>query len=107
MSGMQQAVAAGRSRPVPSLRRSQGRLTADSFCVHRIIEDPEWSLAAVPRLTELCLQHIAHNFTRKREGELLPRGVWEQRASKAQRQPEGTVWYPAQRSSGGNTSPGS
>nr|XP_013026480.2 dynein regulatory complex subunit 5 isoform X2 [Anser cygnoides]XP_047936086.1 dynein regulatory complex subunit 5 isoform X2 [Anser cygnoides]XP_047936087.1 dynein regulatory complex subunit 5 isoform X2 [Anser cygnoides] len=60
---MQQAVAAGRSRPVPSLRRSQGRLTAESFCVHRIIEDPEWSLAAVPRLTELCLQHIVHNFT--------------------------------------------
>ncbi|NXD69188.1 DRC5 protein, partial [Eolophus roseicapillus] len=25
-------------------------------------EDPEWSLATVPRLTELCLQHIIHNF---------------------------------------------
>ncbi|XP_071891800.1 dynein regulatory complex subunit 5 isoform X2 [Anas platyrhynchos] len=58
---MQQA--AGRSRPVPSLRRSQSRLTADSYCIHRIIEDPEWSLAAVPQLTELCLQHIVHNFT--------------------------------------------
>lgn len=70
VSRMQQA--AGRSRPVPSLRRSQSRLTADSYCIHRIIEDPEWSLAAVPQLTELCLQHIVHNFTRKRDGELLP-----------------------------------
>ncbi|NXN91563.1 DRC5 protein, partial [Rhinopomastus cyanomelas] len=27
-----------------------------------IIEDPEWCLATVPHLTELCLQHIIHNF---------------------------------------------
>ncbi|KGL76825.1 T-complex-associated testis-expressed protein 1, partial [Tinamus guttatus] len=27
-----------------------------------IAEDPEWSLAIVPQLTELCLQHIIHNF---------------------------------------------
>ncbi|NWV00609.1 DRC5 protein, partial [Upupa epops] len=32
------------------------------YSTHRIIEDPEWSLATVPRLTELCLQHIIHNF---------------------------------------------
>lgn len=95
MSRMQQA--AGRSRPVPSLRRSQSRLTADSYCIHRIIEDPEWSLAAVPQLTELCLQHIVHNFTRKRDGELLP-GVCGSRGPA--RQPKCTVWHPAQRSSG-------
>ncbi|KFV48558.1 T-complex-associated testis-expressed protein 1, partial [Tyto alba] len=27
-----------------------------------VIEDPEWSLATVPHLTELCLQHIIDNF---------------------------------------------
>ncbi|KFU99940.1 T-complex-associated testis-expressed protein 1, partial [Pterocles gutturalis] len=32
------------------------------YCTHRVIEDPEWCLATVPHLTELCLQHIAHNF---------------------------------------------
>ncbi|KFV98288.1 T-complex-associated testis-expressed protein 1, partial [Eurypyga helias] len=29
---------------------------------HRVIEDPKWSLVTVPHLTELCLQHIVHNF---------------------------------------------
>ncbi|NXL93679.1 DRC5 protein, partial [Alectura lathami] len=28
-----------------------------------IIEDPEWCLVAVPRLTDLCLQHIVQNFS--------------------------------------------
>ncbi|NWV06097.1 DRC5 protein, partial [Ptilonorhynchus violaceus] len=27
-----------------------------------ITEDPSWSLVTVPHLTELCLQHIVHNF---------------------------------------------
>ncbi|NWI90037.1 DRC5 protein, partial [Pitta sordida] len=27
-----------------------------------ITEDPSWSLITVPHLTELCLQHIVHNF---------------------------------------------
>ncbi|KFP85674.1 T-complex-associated testis-expressed protein 1, partial [Acanthisitta chloris] len=27
-----------------------------------ITEDPKWSLTTVPHLTELCLQHIIHNF---------------------------------------------
>lgn len=27
-----------------------------------IAEDPEWSLAIVPLLTELCIQHIVQNF---------------------------------------------
>ncbi|KFP89363.1 T-complex-associated testis-expressed protein 1, partial [Apaloderma vittatum] len=29
---------------------------------HRVIEDPKWSLVTVPHLSELCLQHIIHNF---------------------------------------------
>ncbi|NXQ52387.1 DRC5 protein, partial [Anthoscopus minutus] len=34
-----------------------------SFYTHRCItEDPSWSLVTVPHLTELCLQHIVHNF---------------------------------------------
>ena len=27
-----------------------------------IAEDPEWSLATVPLLTDLCIKHIVHNF---------------------------------------------
>ncbi|XP_030355234.1 dynein regulatory complex subunit 5 [Strigops habroptila] len=59
---MQQPVAGDRSTAVPSLHPSKASLTADLYCAHRLIEDPEWSLATVPRLTELCLQHIVHNF---------------------------------------------
>ncbi|KFQ25694.1 T-complex-associated testis-expressed protein 1, partial [Merops nubicus] len=33
-----------------------------SYCTHRLLEDPKWSLATVPHLTELCLQNIVHNF---------------------------------------------
>ncbi|NXY84465.1 DRC5 protein, partial [Alcedo cyanopectus] len=33
-----------------------------SHCTQRIIEDPKWSLTTVPHLTELCIQHIVHNF---------------------------------------------
>ncbi|NWV93021.1 DRC5 protein, partial [Machaerirhynchus nigripectus] len=34
-----------------------------SFYTRRCItEDPSWSLVTVPHLTELCLQHIVHNF---------------------------------------------
>ncbi|NWW87684.1 DRC5 protein, partial [Rhynochetos jubatus] len=33
-----------------------------SYYTHRVIQDPEWSLVTVPHLTELCLQHIIHNF---------------------------------------------
>lgn len=68
---MQQAVGDG-GRAVPSLRASQSRLMADSFCVHRIIEDPEWCLIAVPPLTELCLQHIVQNFTNNPVLDRLP-----------------------------------
>ncbi|NWV25812.1 DRC5 protein, partial [Origma solitaria] len=34
-----------------------------SFYTRRCLtEDPSWSLITVPHLTELCLQHIVHNF---------------------------------------------
>lgn len=67
LSRMQQPVAGDRSTAFPSLYPSQAGLAADSYCTHRVIEDPEWSLATVPHLTELCLQHIVHNFESKRE----------------------------------------
>ncbi|KAM9018971.1 dynein regulatory complex subunit 5 isoform 1-T4 [Ara ararauna] len=59
---MQQPVAGDRSTAVPSQHPLKPSLAADSHCAHRLIEDPEWSLATVPCLTELCLQHIVHNF---------------------------------------------
>ncbi|NXG19783.1 DRC5 protein, partial [Grallaria varia] len=38
-----------------------------------ITEDPSWSLVTVPHLTELCLQHIVHNFEKNPIlGHLLP-----------------------------------
>ncbi|XP_042750938.1 dynein regulatory complex subunit 5 [Lagopus leucura] len=68
---MQQA-AGGRGRAIPSLRPSQSRLMADSYCMHRIVEDPEWCLITVPPLTELCLQHIVQNFTNNPVLDRLP-----------------------------------
>ncbi|XP_054255078.1 dynein regulatory complex subunit 5 [Indicator indicator] len=59
---MQRPVAGDRSTAIPSRYPSQAGLTPGSYYTHRIIEDPEWSLATVPHLTELCLQHIADNF---------------------------------------------
>lgn len=64
---MQQPAAGDRSTAVPSLYPSQASLTAVSYYTYRVIEDPEWSLATVPHLTELCLQHIVHNFESKHE----------------------------------------
>ncbi|XP_013799260.1 dynein regulatory complex subunit 5 [Apteryx mantelli] len=59
---MQEPVAGDVSTALPSFP-SQASLAADSYCIQRIIaEDPEWSLAIVPQLTELCLQHIIRNF---------------------------------------------
>ncbi|XP_041951538.1 dynein regulatory complex subunit 5 isoform X1 [Alosa sapidissima] len=44
----------------PVIRRN---LAADPRKMRRIIaEDPEWSLAVVPLLTNLCLEHIVSNF---------------------------------------------
>ncbi|NXS97264.1 DRC5 protein, partial [Jacana jacana] len=37
-----------------------------------LIEDPEWSLATVPHLTELCIQHIVHNFEKNPILDRLP-----------------------------------
>ncbi|XP_062406738.1 dynein regulatory complex subunit 5 [Sardina pilchardus] len=47
----------------PVMRRN---LAADARKMRRIIaEDPEWSLAVVPLLTNLCLEHIVSNFEAK------------------------------------------
>ncbi|XP_074945263.1 dynein regulatory complex subunit 5 [Phalacrocorax aristotelis] len=59
---MQQPAARGRSTATPSLYPFQDRFAAGLNYTHRIIEDPEWTLATVPHLTELCLQNIVHNF---------------------------------------------
>lgn len=54
------------SRPsiIPPPSKSKGWSTgASGGRMRRIIaEDPEWSLAIVPLLTELCIQHIVENF---------------------------------------------
>ncbi|NXI73441.1 DRC5 protein, partial [Anseranas semipalmata] len=51
-----------------------------------ILEDPEWCLAAVPPLTELCLQHIVHNFT---ENPILDRLLPEHKRKVLDRLPTG------------------
>ncbi|XP_043859345.1 dynein regulatory complex subunit 5 [Dromiciops gliroides] len=48
--------------PPPS-KMAGSNPAANTRRMRRIIsEDPEWSLTIVPRLTELCLQHIVSNF---------------------------------------------
>ncbi|XP_054136207.1 dynein regulatory complex subunit 5 [Melozone crissalis] len=60
---MQQPEAGDKSRSLPSPCPPQASLTDVSFYTRRCItEDLSWSLVTVPPLTELCLQHIAHNF---------------------------------------------
>ncbi|XP_041260052.1 dynein regulatory complex subunit 5 [Onychostruthus taczanowskii] len=60
---MQQPEAGDKSRAIPSPCSPQGNLTDGSFYTRRCItEDLSWSLVTVPQLTELCIQHIAHNF---------------------------------------------
>lgn len=76
---MQQPVAGDRSTAVPSQHSLEASLSAGSYCAHRLIEDPEWSLATVPCLTELCLQHIVHNFESK--WERVSSGTHRERAS--------------------------
>ncbi|XP_003789280.1 T-complex-associated testis-expressed protein 1 [Otolemur garnettii] len=48
----------------PASVKSKPPTSGNSFYrMRRIIaEDPEWSLAIVPLLTELCIQHIVRNF---------------------------------------------
>ncbi|XP_027743488.1 dynein regulatory complex subunit 5 [Empidonax traillii] len=60
---MQQPVTGDRSTAIPSPRPSQASFDASLYYARRCItEDPSWSLVTVPHLTELCLQHIVHNF---------------------------------------------
>ncbi|KAF4798751.1 T-complex-associated testis-expressed protein 1 [Turdus rufiventris] len=60
---MEQPAAADKSRAIPSPSAPEANAADGSFYVRRCItEDPSWSLVTVPHLTELCLQHIAHNF---------------------------------------------
>lgn len=59
---MAETIGAVRMDP-PVVRRN---LAADPRKMRRIIaEDPEWSLAVVPLLTNLCLEHIIENFEGK------------------------------------------
>ncbi|XP_021145129.2 dynein regulatory complex subunit 5 isoform X1 [Columba livia] len=58
LSRMQQPAPGDGGRAISLLYPSPASLAAE----HRVIEDPEWSLATVPHLTDLCLQHIIHNF---------------------------------------------
>ena len=56
----------GRSakRSIPSpITSAKSNPAADNRNMRRIIaEDPDWSLATVPLLTELCATHIVTNF---------------------------------------------
>lgn len=65
---MQEPAAGDKSRATPSPHPPQASLADGSFYTRRCItEDPSWSLVTVPPLTELCLQHIVHNFESKWE----------------------------------------
>lgn len=112
LSRMQQPAAGDRSTAVPSPYPSQAGFAADSYYTHRVIEDPEWSLATVPHLAELCLQHIVHNFESKRErvspgthGERVsvPGSRGSTRQADASKRQCGT--QPCQRNRWGETSP--
>ncbi|XP_041878889.1 dynein regulatory complex subunit 5 [Corvus kubaryi] len=60
---MQQPAAGDKSTAIPPSCPPQANLTDGSFYTRRCItEDPSWSLVTVPHLTELCIQHIVHNF---------------------------------------------
>lgn len=55
----------GPTRVSPTLS-SKDNPAADLRNMRRIIaEDPEWSLATVPLLWELCINHIVDNFESK------------------------------------------
>ncbi|KAH0622608.1 hypothetical protein JD844_025041 [Phrynosoma platyrhinos] len=60
---MQEPVAADPKAPPHPNRVTIMNPAANPRRMRRIIaEDPEWSLAIVPQLTELCIQHIINNF---------------------------------------------
>lgn len=65
---MQQPAAGDESTDIPPSCPPQASLADGSFYTRRCItEDPSWSLVTVPHLTELCIQHIIHNFESKWE----------------------------------------
>ncbi|XP_072031819.1 dynein regulatory complex subunit 5-like isoform X2 [Amphiura filiformis] len=51
-------------KSIPSpLTSAKSNAAADNRSMRRIIaEDPDWSLATVPLLTELCVKHVVDNF---------------------------------------------
>ena len=57
----------GRAKAVPSpVDLAKENPAADRRKMRQIIaEDPEWSLATVPQLAELCVDHIVRNFERE------------------------------------------
>ncbi|KAJ7404285.1 T-complex-associated testis-expressed protein 1 [Willisornis vidua] len=60
---MQEPATGDTSTALPSSGPAQASLDAGSYYARRCItEDSNWSLVTVPHLTELCLQHIVHNF---------------------------------------------
>ncbi|CAM2111342.1 unnamed protein product [Caretta caretta] len=60
---MQEPVSGDMNVASPTLKTSVVNPAANPRRMRRIIaEDPEWSLAIVPQLSELCLQHIVSNF---------------------------------------------
>ncbi|KAJ6666809.1 hypothetical protein lerEdw1_018811 [Lerista edwardsae] len=60
---MQEPAAAEPTAALPPSQAAIMNPAANPRRMRRIIaEDPEWSLAIVPLLTELCLQHIINNF---------------------------------------------
>ena len=53
---------ARKSLPSP-ITSARSNPAADNRNMRRIIaEDPDWSLATVPLLTELCVSHVVNNF---------------------------------------------
>ena len=54
-------------KSIPSpLTSAKSNAAADNRSMRRIIaEDPDWSLATVPLLTELCVKHVVDNFAGK------------------------------------------
>lgn len=63
-------IRSGARKSLPSpLTSARSNAAADNRNMRRIIaEDPEWSLATVPLLTELSVTHIVNNFAGTFEG---------------------------------------
>ena len=88
---------------IPPLVKSTGPGSGSGVRrMRRIIaEDAEWSLAIVPLLTELCIQHIVKNF----QSESVPSSLGREKARSGAGW-EGTAWRPGLRAgSGGSPCP--